>query len=94
MGFLVHSGLATEPPGAPEHLTEREVQAAGALTAAPKVKAVTSWIMTSPDHLEGADKASLNAILAAPGELAAVTPSVRRFAAMMNERRGRTLLEP
>jgi transposase len=62
--------------------------------AVPKVRAVTSWIMTSPDQLAGNDKASLNAILAASPELAAVTASVRAFAAMMNERRGRKLLEP
>jgi transposase len=60
----------------------------------PKVRAVTSWIMTSPDQLADADKASLDAILAASPELAAVTASVRAFAAMMNERRGRKLLEP
>jgi transposase len=62
--------------------------------AAPKVRAVTSWIMTSPDQLDDADKASLDAVLAASPELAAVTASVRAFAAMMNERRGRKLLEP
>jgi transposase len=62
--------------------------------SAPKVRAVTSWIMTSPDQLADNDKASLDAILAASPELAAVTASVRAFAAMMNERRGRKLLEP
>jgi hypothetical protein len=60
----------------------------------PKVKAVTSWIMTSPDRLDDTDRASLDAILAASPELAAVTASVRAFAAIMNERRGRKLLEP
>jgi hypothetical protein len=60
----------------------------------PKVRAVTSWIMTRPDQLEDGDKASLDAILAASTELAAVTASVRAFAAMMNERRRRKLLEP
>jgi transposase len=39
-------------------------------------------------------QASLDAILAASPELAAVTASVRAFAAIMNERRGRKLLEP
>jgi transposase len=60
----------------------------------PKVKAVTSWIMTSPDNLDDADRASLDAILAASRELAAVTASVRAFAGIMTERRGRKLLEP
>jgi transposase len=60
----------------------------------PKVKAVTSWIMTSPDNLDDADRASLDAILAASQELAAVTASVRAFAGIMTERRGRKLLEP
>ena len=62
--------------------------------APPKVRAVTSWIMTSPGNLADADKASLDAILAASPELAAVTASVRAFAAIMNEKRGRKLLEP
>ena len=60
----------------------------------PKVKAVTSWIMTSPDKLDDADRAILDAILAASPELAAVAASVRAFAVIMNERRGRKLLEP
>jgi transposase len=60
----------------------------------PKVKAVTSWIMTSPDNLDDTGRASLDAILAASPELAGVTASVRAFAAIMNERRGRKLLEP
>ena len=50
--------------------------------------------MTNPDKLEDRDKASLDAILAASPELAAIAASVRAFAAMMNERRGRRLLEP
>jgi transposase len=62
--------------------------------APPKVKAVTAWIMTRPDRLAGDDKASLDAILAASPELAAVTAAVRAFAVIMNERRGRKLLEP
>ena len=60
----------------------------------PKVRAVTSWIMTRPAQLEDDDKASLDAILAASPELATVTASVRDFAAIMTERRGRKLLEP
>jgi transposase len=60
----------------------------------PKVKAVTRWIMTRPDNLADADRAGLDAILIASPELAAVTASVRAFAAIMNERRGRKLLEP
>jgi transposase len=60
----------------------------------PKPKAVTAWIMTRPDRLADADKASLEAILAASAELAAVTASVRDFAAIMAERRGRKRLEP
>jgi transposase len=62
--------------------------------AVPKVRAVTSWIMTSPGNLDDTDKAGLEAILAASPELAAVAESVRAFAAIMNERRGRKLLEP
>jgi hypothetical protein len=58
--------------------------------APPKVRAVTSWIMTRPDRLAD-DRASLGAILAASPELAAVTASVRDFAAIMNKRRGRRL---
>jgi transposase len=60
----------------------------------PKVKAVTSWIMTRPDRLDAGDRASLDAILASSPELAAVTASVRAFAVIMNERRGRRDLEP
>src|SRR5262249_53285334 len=47
-----------------------------------------------PDLLAVADNASLDAILAASPELAAVAASVRAFAAIMNERRGRKLFEP
>jgi hypothetical protein len=60
----------------------------------PKVKAVTSWIMTRPGRLAGDDRASLDAILAASPELASVAATVRTFAVIMNERRGRKLLEP
>jgi hypothetical protein len=45
--------------------------------APPKVRTVTSWIMTNPDQLTDDDKARLDAILAASPELAAVTASVR-----------------
>ncbi len=55
---------------------------------------MTSWIMTRPGQLEPAGKASLEAILAVSPELAAVAVSVRSFAAMMTERRGRKALEP
>lgn len=60
----------------------------------PKVRAVTAWIITTPDRPADADNASLDAILSASPELAAVTASVRTFAAIMTERRGRELLEP
>ena len=62
--------------------------------APPKARTVTAWIMTQPGRLADAGKASLDAILAASPELAAVTASVRDFAVIMNERRGRKLLEP
>jgi len=61
--------------------------------APPKPKAVTAWIMTRPGNLADADKASLDTILAASPELAAVTASVRGFAALMTRRRGRKQLE-
>jgi hypothetical protein len=72
----------------------RGVTVAPSPPAAPKVRAVTAWIMTRPDRLADTDRASLDAILAASPELAAVTAAVRAFAAIMNERRGRKLLEP
>jgi transposase len=68
--------------------------APAAVPAPPKVRAVTAWIMTRPGRLAGTDKACLDAILAASPELAAVAASVRAFAAIMTERRGRKLLEP
>jgi hypothetical protein len=43
--------------------------------APPKAKAVTTRIMTRPGHLADADKASLDAILAASPELAASPPA-------------------
>jgi hypothetical protein len=56
----------------------------------PKVKAMTSWIMTSPDKLTDTGRAGLDAILAASPELAA---GVRAFAVIMNEKRCRKLLK-
>jgi transposase len=55
---------------------------------------VTAWIMTRPDRLDDDQRAALEAILAASPELAAVAASVRAFAGIMNERRGRKQLEP
>jgi transposase len=60
----------------------------------PKPRAVTAWIMTRPDRLDDDQRAALEAILAASPELAAVAASVRAFAGIMNERRGRKQLEP
>ena len=57
----------------------------------PKPRAVTGWIMTRPDDLDPADRASLDAIVATSPELAAVTGHVRAFAAIMTGRRGREL---
>jgi transposase len=87
-------------PGGPTYVRQYLARFRGNAAApqpkptAPKVRAVTSWIMTSPGNLADADKASLEAILAASPELASVAESVRAFAAIMNERRGRKLLEP
>jgi len=87
-------------PGGPTYVRQYLARFRGTTAApepkptAPKVKAVTCWIMTSPDQLADADRAGLDAILAVSPELAAVTASVRAFAAMMNERRGRKQLEP
>jgi transposase len=50
--------------------------------------------MTRAGRLADTDQASLDAILAASPELAAVTASVRAFAAIMNEKSGRELLQP
>jgi transposase len=87
-------------PGGPTHVRHYLARFRGTaaapdpVPAPPKVRAVTAWIMTRPDRLADTDKASLDAILAASPELAAVTAAVRAFAAIMNERRGRKLLEP
>jgi transposase len=59
--------------------------------APPKIRAVTCWIMTRPGTLDAGDKASLDAILAASPELAAVAARVREFAEIMTERRGQEL---
>ena len=50
--------------------------------------------MTSLGKLAADERASLDAILRVSPQLTAVTESVRAFAVIMNERRGRTLLEP
>jgi transposase len=87
-------------PGGPTYVRQYLARFRGATAApepkpaAPKVRAVTSWIMTSPDQLADADRAGLDAITAASPELAEVAASVRAFAVMMNERRGRKQLEP
>jgi transposase len=57
----------------------------------PKVKKVTSWIMSHPRDLADGDKAQLTAILAACPELAALRAHVAAFAELMTERRGRDL---
>jgi len=49
------------------------------------------WIMTRPGTLPADDQASLDAILTACSELAAVAEHVRAFATLMTERRGRDL---
>ena len=87
-------------PGGPthvrQHLARYRANAAPAVPvpAPPKVRAVTTWMMTRPDQLADTDKASLDAILTASPELAAIAATVRAFAAMMTDRRGRELLEP
>ena len=43
--------------------------------APPKARAVTAWIMTQPGRLADAEKASLDAILAASPELAPSPPA-------------------
>jgi hypothetical protein len=53
------------------------VPAPGPKPAVPKVRAVTSWIMTSPGNLADVDRSGLEAILTASPELAAVAESVR-----------------
>jgi hypothetical protein len=50
--------------------------------------------MTRPGRPDSADQASPDAIPASPPELAAVAASVRAFAVITNERRGRKLPEP
>lgn len=59
--------------------------------APPKTSAVTSWIMTRPGTLDAGEQASLDTILAASPELAAVAARVREFAVIMTERRGQDL---
>ena len=57
----------------------------------PKVKKVTSWLMTDPDHLTAGDKAQLTAILTECPELAALREHIAAFADLMTQRRGRHL---
>jgi transposase len=57
----------------------------------PKVKKVTSWIMSDPHSLTTDDKTQLTAILAACPELAALRAHVAAFADLMTQRRGREL---
>jgi transposase len=57
----------------------------------PKVKKVTSWIMSDPRALAADDKDQLTAILGACRELAALRTHVTAFAGLMTERRGRDL---
>jgi len=57
----------------------------------PKVKKVTSWLMTDPARLTPEDKAQLTAILAECPELAALREHIAAFADLMTKRRGRHL---
>jgi transposase len=57
----------------------------------PKVKKVTSWLMTDPARLTADDKAQLTAILDACPELAALQEHIAAFADLMTKRRGRRL---
>ena len=57
----------------------------------PKVRKVTSWIMSDPRGLTTDDKAQLAAILTACPELAALRTHVTAFAELMIQRRGRDL---
>jgi transposase len=58
---------------------------------APKVKKVTSWLMTHPSRATASDKAQLTAILAECPELAALHEHITAFAELMTKRRGRQL---
>ena len=57
----------------------------------PKVKTVTSWIMSDPRGLTAEDNHQLAAILGACSELASLRRHVAAFAEMMTGRRGREL---
>jgi hypothetical protein len=57
------------------YLARFRASTAAPAPAPPKARAVTAWIMTHPGRLADADKASLDAILAASPELASVTAS-------------------
>jgi transposase len=76
-----------------DHLARYRVTAPGPAPAPvpPKAKAVTAWIMTRPDRLADREQDGLAAILAASPDLATVTASVRAFAALMSDKRGRDL---
>jgi transposase len=57
----------------------------------PKVRQVTAWIMTDPEHLSSGSTRQLASITASCPELAAVQGHVQAFAQLMTERRGRQL---
>ncbi|MGW4372015.1 ISL3 family transposase [Nocardia takedensis] len=57
----------------------------------PTVRKATAWIMTNPANLDPTDQQILDTILAASPELTALVGHVRRFAAIMSERRGHDL---
>ncbi|WP_067897214.1 ISL3 family transposase [Nocardia vaccinii] len=57
----------------------------------PTVRKVVAWIMTNPDTLATEHRASLDSILTASPDLAALTGHVREFAEITGQRRGRDL---
>jgi len=59
--------------------------------APPKVREVTSWVMTRPRNLAPGDQARLAVILSSCPELSALSEHIRAFARIMTERRGREL---
>ena len=67
--------------GEPSYIRQYLARYRGATTAPapvsapPKVREVTAWIMTKPDRLTDDDKTGLDAILASSPELASVTAS-------------------
>ncbi|WP_433709690.1 ISL3 family transposase [Nocardia sp. CA-084685] len=64
-----------------------------AVPAAPKIRAVTAWIMRDPDTLAGDDAHQLAGILAGCPELEATRHHVGAFAVMMRDLRGNRLPE-